>query len=93
MKTKNGLVLAGFVLIVLAVYFNDYLSMVTAEFASLPWWMYFVLAGILYSGYKFVTMSREEHDQEQEWIEQEGNVYMKRMEAEKEKRQRQVGDE
>jgi Uma2 family endonuclease len=52
--------------------------------------MYFVLAGILFSAYKFLSLTKQEHDQEQEWIEQEGNVYIKRMEAEKKERNKQT---
>ncbi|WP_088102688.1 sporulation YhaL family protein [Halalkalibacter urbisdiaboli] len=53
---------------------------------SSPWWVYFVLAGIVLSGYLSMKYAREERKMEEEWIEQEGNVYMERLVAEREKR-------
>jgi hypothetical protein len=93
MNTKNGFLLIGFIVVVAAVLMGEYVISFAVQFASLPWWLYFVLAGILYSGYKFVTISKEEHDQEQDWVEEEGNVYIKRMEKEKEERQKVSGDQ
>ncbi|MBP3951458.1 sporulation YhaL family protein [Bacillus suaedae] len=53
---------------------------------SSPWWVYFVLAGIVASGYLAVKYTLEDHESEQEWIEQEGNVYMERLEKERQQR-------
>ncbi|GAE25881.1 putative uncharacterized protein YhaL [Halalkalibacter wakoensis JCM 9140] len=53
---------------------------------SSPWWVYFVLAGIVLSGYLSVKYSLEDKRTEQEWIENEGNIYMKRLEEERERR-------
>ena len=41
-----------------------------------PWWVYFVLAGIVLSGYLSFKYSKEDKDAEQRWIEQEGELFM-----------------
>ncbi|MBM7715080.1 sporulation YhaL family protein [Siminovitchia sp. FSL H7-0308] len=53
---------------------------------SLPIWIYFVIAGIFVSAFMAVKTAREDREVEQEWIEKEGEVFMKRMEEEKERR-------
>ncbi|KMJ55001.1 hypothetical protein AB685_29565 [Bacillus sp. LL01] len=57
-----------------------------AALLASPWWVYFVIAGILLSGYLSVKYSKEEREFEQEWIEKEGNVYMERLAEEKARR-------
>ncbi|KHF42053.1 hypothetical protein LQ50_01850 [Halalkalibacter okhensis] len=59
---------------------------VGAVLLSSPWWVYFVLAGILLSGYLSIKYSLEDKRTEQEWIENEGNIYMQRLEEERERR-------
>lgn len=54
--------------------------------SSLPWWMYFVVAGILFSGYRFLIESRADKEADEEWIEEQGQVYMNRIDAERKKR-------
>jgi hypothetical protein len=53
---------------------------------TLPIWMYFIVAGIFVSAYMAMRSAKEDRDVENEWIEQEGEVYIRRMEDEKEKR-------
>ncbi len=53
---------------------------------TLPWWMYFVVAGILFSGYRFLVESRSDREADQEWIEEQGKEYMNRIELERKKR-------
>ncbi|MGD6965429.1 hypothetical protein FZC78_16040 [Rossellomorea vietnamensis] len=53
---------------------------------TLPIWMYFIVAGIFVSAYMAMKSAKEDREVENEWIEQEGEVYIKRMENEKEKR-------
>ncbi|MBN3553423.1 sporulation YhaL family protein [Fictibacillus nanhaiensis] len=48
-----------------------------------PWWVYFVLCGIIYSGYRIVTLFQEDREIEQRVIEEEGRVYMERIERAK----------
>jgi flagellar basal body-associated protein FliL len=52
----------------------------------IPIWVYFVAAGIVVSAYMAVTTGREEKKVEQDSIEREGEIYMKRLEREKEDR-------
>ncbi|MCL1630702.1 sporulation YhaL family protein [Sporolactobacillus sp. CPB3-1] len=51
------------------------------------WWVYLVVAGIIFSGYQAFNLSKQEREVDDEWIEQQGNVYMKRINAEKKRRQ------
>lgn len=55
--------------------------------------MFLIIIGICFSGYMTVKAAREDKEKEDVQIEQEGRVYMERMEEEKEKRQysQQVG--
>ncbi|MED0971608.1 sporulation YhaL family protein [Bacillus paramycoides] len=53
---------------------------------TLPWWIYFVIIGIVLSGYMVLYTSKKEQEMDNEFIEKEGEVYMKRLEEEREKR-------
>ncbi|BCB02925.1 sporulation YhaL family protein [Bacillus sp. KH172YL63] len=53
---------------------------------TLPIWMYLVVAGIFGSAFMTIKSAKEEKSLEDEWIEKEGEVYIHRMEEEKEKR-------
>ncbi|WP_421384067.1 sporulation YhaL family protein [Bacillus salacetis] len=53
---------------------------------TLPIWVYFIVAGIFVSAYMAMKSAKEDREVENEWIEQEGEVYIKRMEDEKERR-------
>jgi len=53
---------------------------------TLPWWVYLVIVGIVLSGYMVLYTSKKEQDMDNEFIEKEGEVYMKRLEEEREKR-------
>ena len=53
---------------------------------TLPWWVYLVIVGIVLSGYRVLYTSKKEQDMDNEFIEKEGEVYMKRLEEEREKR-------
>ncbi|MDQ0214750.1 hypothetical protein J2S13_001147 [Oikeobacillus pervagus] len=52
-----------------------------------PIWMYFVVAGIFISAFMAVKASREERQEEMKFIEKEGEVFIKRMEEEKQKKE------
>ena len=47
---------------------------------DIPFWMYFVVMGIMISGYMVVKTGKDEKKIEDEIIEREGEVYMKRLE-------------
>ncbi len=53
---------------------------------SSPWWVYLILLGIVISGYLAIKYTYEDYKEEQKWIEQEGTVYMERIEEELNKR-------
>ncbi|AFQ08539.1 TPA: sporulation YhaL family protein [Bacillus pacificus] len=53
---------------------------------SLPWWVYLVIVGIVLSGYMVLYTSKKEQEMDNEFIEKEGEVYMKRLAEEREKR-------
>lgn len=51
---------------------------------DIPFWIYFVVMGIILSAYMVVRTGKEEKLLEEEMIEREGDIYMKRLEQEKE---------
>lgn len=51
---------------------------------DIPFWIYFVVMGIFLSAYMVVRTGKEEKLMEDEIIEREGDVYMKRLEQERE---------
>jgi hypothetical protein len=53
---------------------------------SLPIWMYFIVVGIFVSAFMTIKSAKDEKNMEDEWIEKEGEIYIKRMEQEKEKK-------
>ncbi|RLQ97302.1 sporulation YhaL family protein [Falsibacillus albus] len=53
---------------------------------ELPIWIYFVAAGILFSAFMSVKSAKEDREEEQEWLEKEGEIYIERMEKEREMR-------
>lgn len=53
---------------------------------TIPFWAYFVVAGILLSAYMAFRTGKEERKVENESIELEGRVYMERIQKEKEAR-------
>lgn len=55
---------------------------------TIPIWVYAVLVGIMISAYMAVRTGKEEKKHELDSIEREGEIYMKRMEDEKEKREK-----
>lgn len=53
---------------------------------DLPFWIYFVVAGIMISAYMVIKTGKEERRVEEEIIEREGQVYMERLEKERSKK-------
>lgn len=54
---------------------------------TIPIWIYAVVVGIVVSALMAIKTGREERKMEQESIEQEGEIYIKRLEREKERRE------
>lgn len=53
----------------------------------IPIWVYAVVVGIVVSALMAIKTGREERQLEMEHIEQEGEIYLKRLEREKERRE------
>jgi hypothetical protein len=53
----------------------------------IPIWVYTVVVGIVISALMAIKTGREERQLEMENIEQEGEIYIKRLEREKERRE------
>lgn len=53
---------------------------------TIPIWVFAVLIGIMISAYMAIRTGKEERQLEMEIIEREGEVYMNRLEIEKESR-------
>lgn len=54
---------------------------------TIPIWIYAVVAGIVISALMAIKTGREERQVEMESIEREGEIYIKRLEQEKEMRE------
>lgn len=52
----------------------------------LPWWIYVCIIGILVSGYMAFKTAREDKKVDQEFIEKEGQVFLERIEQERQRR-------
>lgn len=55
--------------------------------AGLPWWIYILIFFIFLSGYMAFRAMRAERKLEQQYIEQEGKIYIDRIEAERRNKQ------
>lgn len=55
---------------------------------DIPFWVYFVVMGIILSAYMVVRTGKEEKRMEDEIIEREGEIYMKRLEQEREEKEK-----
>lgn len=55
---------------------------------DIPFWIYFVVAGIILSAYMVIRTGREERMIEEEIIEREGEIYMERLEKEREEKKK-----
>lgn len=56
---------------------------------GMPWWVLVIILFIFFSGYMSFRAMRAERELEQHYIEQEGKIYMQRMEEEREERIKQ----
>ncbi|MDY0406250.1 sporulation YhaL family protein [Virgibacillus sp. 179-BFC.A HS] len=53
---------------------------------GMPWWIFFIVLLIFLSGYMAFRAMRAEKQLEQQFIEREGNIYIQRMEEEKQRK-------
>lgn len=87
-KAKRSLIIIGLLLVFFVLQQAGTLATLVEEFQTMPWWGYFVLAGIVYSGFKYLTINQEEEEIDHQWIEEQGKVYINRMEEEREERRK-----
>ncbi len=52
----------------------------------MPWWIYLCIIGILISGYMAFKTSRQDKMIDEDFIEKEGQVYLDRIEQERQKK-------
>lgn len=76
LKQKLAVAFLAILVIVFITTQTNLLSVVAQD----PWWVYLVMLGVLISGYLSIKYLLEDRRQEQAWIEQEGHVYMERLE-------------
>ncbi|MFC7372866.1 sporulation YhaL family protein [Fictibacillus iocasae] len=67
------------VILITAFVLKEYSGPVEALFNTTPWWMYFVLGGIILSAYRSYTAFSFDREEEMKLIEEEGKVYMERI--------------
>lgn len=58
----------------------------------LPWWVYLVIAGIIFSAVMMIKTVKEEQDVDLEFIEKEGEIYIQRMEEERARKKEQISN-
>lgn len=77
-----------FLIVVLYFFFQmmGWMTGIMSFLATIPAWGYFIIAGIIFSGYKVIEGVLEDQRVDNEHIEREGKVFMERMEAERKKR-------
>ncbi|TCP29282.1 sporulation protein YhaL [Scopulibacillus darangshiensis] len=85
-NTKRSLIIIALIMFVFILQQLHLLSGIISHLESLPWWMYLVFLGILISAYQFLTLSKEDKEVDQQWIEEQGEVFIKRMREEKKRR-------
>ncbi|MEW9675043.1 sporulation YhaL family protein [Lentibacillus sp. L22] len=56
---------------------------------GVPWWVFMLILFIFLSGYMSFRAMRAEKKLDQQFIEQQGNVYLERMREERQKRENQ----
>ncbi|MFC4619083.1 sporulation YhaL family protein [Camelliibacillus cellulosilyticus] len=85
-KAKFSLFLIGLLVVLYTLQQFGVLDGVLVYIGALPLWVVLVLAGIIISFWQFLKHSKAEEEEDEEWIEEQGAVYIRRMEAEKEAR-------
>lgn len=77
-----------FLIVVLYFFFHmmGWIGALTSFLATIPVWGYFIIAGIIFSGFKAVEGVLEDKRADNEHIEREGNVFIERMEEERKRR-------
>ncbi|MCK6255868.1 sporulation YhaL family protein [Fictibacillus sp. WQ 8-8] len=74
------------VLLIVAFVLKEFVAPLQYFFDLTPFWVYFVVAGIIFSGYRSYNLGSEQKLLDLKVIEQEGEVFMKRIAEERERR-------
>lgn len=90
MKSRATLYWIGLALILFSLKITGYLVPLLSRLKESPWWIYFILAGVLFSGLKYFSISKAEEEIDQKWVEAQGKVYIDRIEKERESRKEQT---
>ncbi|MTT30477.1 signal peptidase [Terrilactibacillus sp. BCM23-1] len=85
-RTKRSLFLIGVILTLFVLQQFHLLGSMIEQIETLPWWGIMVVLGIIFSGYQAFTLSRKDKEIDDKWVEEQGHVYIERMEMEKAKR-------
>ncbi|WP_438270981.1 sporulation YhaL family protein [Sporolactobacillus mangiferae] len=86
-QARRSLIVVGALFVLFMMQQFGMLESILNNLERVAWWVYLVVAGIIFSGYQAFNLSKQEREVDDEWIEQQGNVYMKRINAEKKRRQ------
>lgn len=54
---------------------------------DIPFWIFFIVAGIIISAIMAIKTGKEERQEEMEMIEREGEIYMERLHKEREEKE------
>ncbi len=68
------------------IHMMGWMGVIASFFATIPVWMYFIIAGIFFSGYKVIEGVLEDKRADYEHIKREGEVFIQRMEEERKRR-------
>lgn len=83
MKRRSSIYWIGIILVLFSLQVTGYLTPLISRLAGSPWWIYLVIAGVIFSGFQFFSISKEEEEIDQKFIEAEGRVYIDRIEEER----------
>ncbi|MGV3489024.1 MAG: sporulation YhaL family protein [Tuberibacillus sp.] len=91
-RAKRSLYLIGFLILVYILQQIGLLNHMIAYIGDLPFWVVLVITGILISFWQFMKYSdsEEEEEADEKWIEEQGSVFIRRMQEEKERRNKKT---
>jgi len=90
-KAKRSLFLIFALVAVYVMQQLGWLSGVINYIGALPFWVVLVMVGILVSFWQYLKHANDDEEEDEQWIEQEGAIYIRRMEAERERRGKKTG--
>lgn len=85
-KTKRAIAIICTIIFLYILQQWGILMPIVDRIEAFPWWVYLVFAGILFSGFQFVISYMKEKEEDMKWIEEQGQVFINRMNEERERR-------